>query len=215
MKNFDQIFQEICIKSGCQCKNSQLCINNFVEEKFCSNDYWIDLIFETSNIIKESNKLGQRKTLVESHRDLLVRWLVQLNKNGEDSYSYFRSLKTSKNTIEYLKGMDNCLFSKESAIKICEVIDDLENTCGETLHYEHNPPVKVITQKLDNDLISDNHIVETICNEKYCVMIINSVEHEKINSEQSFSQSGSFDERCEAAGITKLYRINPEGLEGL
>ncbi len=94
------------------------------------------------------------------------------------------------------------------------MIDDLENTCGETLHYEHNPPVKVITQKLDKlKIISDNHIVKTICNEKYCVMIINSVEHEKINSEQSFSQSGSFDERCEAAFITKLYRINPEWLK--
>ncbi len=112
--------------------------------------------------------------------------------------------------------MDNCLFSEQSAKWICEVIDDLENTCGGTLHYEHNPPVKVITQKLDKlKIISDNDIVNTICNEKYCVMIFHSDEHKEINTNSGFNQRGSFDERCKESEITKLYRINPEWLEGL
>ena len=210
----EDIFQNICIDPNCSCGVSDPCIKNFVKEKCTKkNDYWINLINTTSKDIEVSQK-GLRKTLTTSHRDLLVRWLVQLNKDGEDSYSYFRSLKTSKKTIEYLKKMDNCLFSEQSAYLISNVINNPKSTCGGKLHYEHNPPVKVITQKLDKlEIISDNDIVETICDKKYCVMIINSAEHKVINTTSRFSQRGSFDERCKVAKIEKLYRINPKWLK--
>jgi hypothetical protein len=83
---------------------------------------------------------------------------------------------------------------------------------GVAIHFEHNPPVKVITDALNvSKCKSSKELVHICTNEKYCVMIIHSAEHKKINTTADFSQQGSFDERCKEAKITKLYRINLNG----
>ncbi len=207
--NLIKIFLEICIKSDCKCKNSQLCINDFVKEKFCSNDYWIDSIVKTSDQIKVYKKVRQRKALVKSHRDLLVRWLVQLNQKGEDSYSFFRSLQSDKPNLEHLKYMDNCLFSMAALDLILEGINN-NGSLVKMIHFEHNPPVKAITTFLDRKkCINVEGVKKIFSSKKYCVMIISKEERDLIN-QKGYSQKGSFDQRFRAAKIKKLYRINPE-----
>ncbi len=200
------IFQGICINSDCKCTNSDPCIKNFVEEKCTTNNSWIKLIEDTSQTIENTNfQQGDlRKLLKKSHRDLLVRWFVQLNIKGEDSYSYFRSLQSGP-TKDHLKKMDNCLFSEKAANLILTAIKDGSKPLGKQINFEHNPPVKVITTMLDEKKYV------CIVEQKYCVMIIDKFEHRDINTK--YSQTGNFDERLQAAFITKLYRINPEWLK--
>jgi hypothetical protein len=108
--------------------------------------------------------------------------------------------------------MDNCLFSELAKKWICSKMENPE--VEDAIHFEHNPPVKVITDALNvSKCKSSKELVHICTNEKYCVMIIHSDEHKEINTNSGFSQRGSFDERCKVAKIEKLYRINPKWLK--
>jgi hypothetical protein len=193
-------------------------IQNFIRENL--NDDWIKLIMAnlndelikliTNNHQNTPKKIrSDRKTLFQTHRSLLIRWAVQLNKKSTDSYSYFRSLKQSETPYKYLEFMSNCLFS-ESVVNLISGNNDVGG-----IHYEHNPSVKSINDKIEkkaNDFLNHESIKEAFIEEKYCVIIISSGEYEKMNKKHK--TKGSFEERLEVAEITKLYKIISEVIQG-
>jgi hypothetical protein len=196
-------------------------IQNFIRENL--NDDWIKLIMANLNddLIKlitnnhqntPKKNLVNRKTLFQTHRSLLIRWAVQLNKYSIDSYSNFRSLKqseTPKLQKEHLQFMSNCLFSES----VVEIISENNHVGG--MHYEHNPPVKIINDKIEKiskESLNDESIKMAFIEEKYCVIIISSGEYEKMNKKHK--TKGSFEERLKEAEITKLYKINSEVIQG-
>jgi hypothetical protein len=183
-------------------------IQNFIRENL--NNDWIELI--TNNHQNTPKENSDRKTLFQTHRSLLIRWAVQLNKDSTDSYSYFRSLKQSKNRKlqkKHLQSMTNCLFSQS----VFDLISENKHVGG--IHYEHNPPVNFINNKIkniSNKSLNDESIKRAFIVEKYCVIIISSGEYEKMN--KKYKTKGSFEERLEVAEITKLYKIKSEVIQG-
>lgn len=185
-------------------------IEDFIKENL--NDDWIQLILDNHNQALQATAVEKKKTLFETHRSLLIRWAVQLNKDSRDSYSSFRSLKQSnenKTIIKSLKLMCNCLFSEEAYNKI------LNKQHVGVIHYEHNPSVKSINDKINNTkkLLDKQYIKSAFIQEKYCVIIISSNEYRRMN--QKNKTEGSFKDRLQEAEINKLYKIDSKVIQGL
>lgn len=235
--NFNHIFEEICIGlPPCNHNQTKICIKNFIEKNLKGKDYWLNLIKDSVNNIPEKND-GSRKTLQETHRDLLIRWIVQLNEKNEDSYYDYRSVKLNsvvKNRQKNLANMDNCLFSKKAGIWIIEKLNGKKPEG--TIHYEHNPPVKIISEcirKKQPEIIKkasrcffklgktsnvdDSSIARVIIDQKYCVMIITDEQHSLINDKKrrNLRDSGTFEARIAAGsnGKLSLYRIKTEWIK--
>lgn len=214
---FKHIFEEICIGlPPCNHNQTKICIKNFIEKNLKGKDYWLNLIKDSVNNIPEKND-GSRKTLQETHRDLLIRWIVQLNEKNEDSYYDYRSVKLNsviKNRQKNLANMDNCLFSKEAGDWIIEKLNG--NDLTGTIHYEHNPPVKVMTGNIIPNKEIEN-IKKQIIDQKYCVMIITDEQHSLINDKKrrNLRDSGTFEARIAAGsnGKLSLYRIKTEWIK--
>lgn len=159
-----------------------------------------------------NNTKNTRKNLITTHRDILVRWLAQIDNQGSDSYSIFKSIKSKASNIN--KAPNNWLISKDAKNKIQNAgknpVSDIE--------FEHNPPVKEICKILDmkvhpisNDEINlikqkteikgeikkfgnyidqmvypinSDEILQICLENKYCIMIITKDEHTKLHSKR-------------------------------
>lgn len=230
----EELFDKIDIKN-------KKALNNYFKHIYQKENelvrLWCQKIQNATREIDDNDKTpNQKKQLNKTHRDFLVRWLAQIDDDGSDSYSIFRSIIGNAEIIA--KAPQNWLIS-ESAFDLIKNAKDNNNKEVPDIVFEHNPPVKVIWELLDNTVrpLNSNVIKKIKDNmgptpeaKKVCdsldkmVYPINSVEILNICEQAKYcvmiitqteknainteklKQAGDFFERIKAAKITSFYR---------
>lgn len=167
---------------------------------------------DTDNL--NENERGQ-KSLDITHRDLLVRWLAQIDDKGSDSYSSFKNIKTNKTKRKenLIKKFENIPANWLISEKAIEQIRKITEGSTPFIEYEHNPPVKKICDIIDTN--NTKTILDIMIENNYCVMIITKDEHKilhKPRPDTNFKENGNFHDRIKAmtadGNPPKFFRLN-------
>lgn len=126
-----------------------------------------------------------RRKIIDQALDLDIRWYAQCDSDGIDTYGY-----------DLARVVMNHRITKRAAIKLKGLLTDGKaiSELERSVHYEHNPPVKVIREKLldftRNKSISIKD-VKKLLDTKYEVIILSNDENLVLNrANGTFSLDG-------------------------
>lgn len=187
-------------------------------------DFLKDPAIKKQKLLNRTNK----KSIIEVCFDHIIRWTPQISEDGRDSYGIdvLERIKTHrisnrlfKEIISEINSTDFSAVSNKNELNSC--FNELKKRINKKIHYEHNPPVEVIKQKLmkiyseKEDELNEEEI-HKILTLKYEVILISQEEHKALDSKaelnldgkqfkgKGLKKSGEFDERLKSINATLI-----------